>query len=467
MKIKGLKKKIICMAMTVTVAMGSLISGSTSTRAAQSKKSVAADVSGKCGSDRGTAEISSSLPSTTGKKIYIYSYESTLSERIKVILEKYPQYKNKVEVVDLEVGGTSDDYKKKIAKAMKTSKAPDIICWESPMLSYAMSRSYTIPLCNIGFSSSAYKKRAYSYTVSEGTYYGKLKAVTWKIEPGVYVYNNKKAKKIFGTSDPSKVSTKINSWSKFLATAKNVKKKGYKIVSSADEVSTPYIYGNKKLMVSGTTVYTQVANNCLDLTWKLYKYGYTNKTSMWDTDWTNDMLPKSKVLGIFGCPWFVKDILPLYVGNVSKNTYSICAGPSNYYWDDNFLTATSKCHNKQLTNFILSQLTCNDSISSEIYKKTGDVPNNKIAVARLIKAGYGKQPLIANNTLEVYDKVARKIPTTRVSAKSQYTALAVEGIQMIESGLEDKKLTASYRYEFLRAMLSQLFSSEGVKVKLR
>ena len=79
-------------------------------------------------------------------------------------------------------------------------------------------------------------KNQYSYTQEIATdQSGKLKAVSWEADPGVFVYRRSIAKEVLGTDDPDKVQEAISDWNKFEEVAGKMKEKGYKMLSGYDD----------------------------------------------------------------------------------------------------------------------------------------------------------------------------------------------------------------------------------------
>lgn len=86
---------------------------------------------------------------------------------------------------------------------------------------------------------------------------GKLKAVSWEADPGVFVYRRSIAKEVLGTDDPDKVQEAISDWNKFEEVAGKMKEKGYKMLSGYDDayrvfsnnVSAPWVNANEEVVI--------------------------------------------------------------------------------------------------------------------------------------------------------------------------------------------------------------------------
>lgn len=134
-------------------------------------------------------------------------------------------------------------------------------------------------------------KNQYSYTQEIATDQGgKLKAVSWEADPGVFVYRRSIAKEVLGTDDPDKVQEAISDWDKFEEVAEKMKEKGYKMLSGyddayrvfSDNVSEPWVNENKEIAID------PMIERWIDQTKEFTDKGYNNKTSLWSTDWNID-----------------------------------------------------------------------------------------------------------------------------------------------------------------------------------
>lgn len=385
--------------------------------------------------------------SKVGKnKLSIVTWNSGMDAKVEAFKEMYPQYADRIEVIQIGVSATDPDYVAAVDKLAKEEKRADIVCWDIDMLSVGMNKSYTVPMSKIGFQKKWYKN-AYKYTVTNGSKNGKLTALTDQVNPGCFIYNKKLAKKAFGTSTPSKVQAKISNWNKFLAAAKQAAKKNVKIVQGADDVYNAFRGSNTKTYAKNGKfqlpekfkTYCKVRNT-------LKKNDYTNNTWQWDEDWMAGMKTPNAV-GYFGSPWFFLTMQAYGTGDLSQ--WAVVAGPSAYEWGGTYYTATKYCDNKGLAQLFLYTLTCDTDFQyKDSTKNLGNgIPNNMKAVKKMIKNKvYKKEFKLSNDPCAAFDKAARKL---KGRTRTKYD-------KDIEDCLSDEK------YDFLTYEKTQLPSYKNV-----
>lgn len=362
-------------------------------------------------------------PSTDGwdesKKIKVYSWNDELGNRLAVVLEKYPQFKDYYEYVNLGVSGTGEEYRQKIDALLEAGAGadyPSIIATDNDVTKYYTETDNVLDVEAIGITKGMYAN-AYQYTVDFATYNGKLKALTWQATPGNFVYRASIAKEVLGTDDPAKVQEYVKDWDTFFATADKMKEKGYKMLSGADDVkyaiwdqqTSPWVTDNKLTLDASVTEYFETAK-------KLYDGGYTDQTLMWDAAWSANF-EEGDVFGYFGCTWFVYWSIA-YAKNddgtpkegSSYGDWRVCVGPVGYHWGGSYVMAMKECPNTELAAFLMYSLCCDEEVMYNIFKKDSDFVNNKAAIAKAIEDGVGASGILGGqNPAEAWAEAALKI----------------------------------------------------------
>lgn len=366
-------------------------------------------------------------PSTDGwddsKKIYAYSWDEDFSKKMKVVLDKFPEYKDYVEFVTLGVGGTSDEYKTAIDTALTSGdKYPSLIPADNDVAKYwSEDDTKTANLTDLGFTDDV-MANSYDFAKQYGTYNGELKAVTWQATAGSVFYRRDIAKEVLGSDDPETVQAALADWDKFFETADKLKNAGYKIVSGPSDVkyaiwdtqSQPWVTddgSSEKLTLDGAvTEYLETGK-------KIYDGGYSNNTALWDSSWAADMANDSKVFCYFGCPWFIGSMQGN--GAVDGN-WGAVTGPTSYHWGGTYVMVGKDTPNPELCAFLLYELTCDPDVGVDITNKTGDCVNNKAANERLINgelsSGNAAQKFLGGqNPIEVWAASAEGINLSNVT----------------------------------------------------
>ncbi|MDE6759835.1 MAG: ABC transporter substrate-binding protein [Lachnospiraceae bacterium] len=336
------------------------------------------------------------MPSEDGDPIYVYSWNTELGDRLQYFRDAYPQYSDRVEYVNLGLGGTDIEYQTQIDTLLQAGagaeKYPSIIAADNDVALHWTESEYTIPMADIGIGGDDFSEM-YQYTLDYATYNGAVKAVSWQATPGVFCYRTDIAEEVLGASDPDTVQAALADWDKFFETADKLKEAGYKIVSGPDDVKYPIADSRKspwvendKLNIDGwVTEYLETAK-------KLYDGDYTNKTQMWSDAWTANM--DKDVFGYFGCTWFLYWSLN---PEEHANDYNICQGPVSYHWGGTYLSVGKDCPDTALAALVLRTLCCDTEVLTKLCEETKDFVNNKAAVKAVSDAGNGNSDKCGGN----------------------------------------------------------------------
>ena len=350
------------------------------------------------GGGNSTAGGAITAPATDGwddsKKIYAYSWDDDFGKKLNVVLDKYPEYKDYVEYVNLGVSGTDGTYQDAVDTAFASDKYPSLIPADNDVaLWWAEDDDKTLDLGTIGLTTDLMGD-AYQFSLDYGTCNGKLKAVTWQGTPGSFTYRRDIAQEVFGVSEPDDVQKLVKDWDTFFDTAAKLKEKGYYIVSGPDDIKYPVFDGQTSPWVTvkdGKEYLTldESVNKYLENSLKLYNEGYTKNTSAWSGEWFANMQGTGKVFGYFGTTWFMSQIYgQSHEGDTpSFGQWGAVTGPCAYHWGGTYVMVGKDTPNPELCAFLLYELTCNAETMYDITVKTGDFVNNKAANEKLVADG--------------------------------------------------------------------------------
>ena len=298
-----------------------------------------------------------------------------------VVLENNPELKPYVEFVNL--GVASEESLDLIDAAFKTDKYPSIINADVDSAKYWINDdTKTLDLKTIGFDDSVLSN-SYGFAKEHAEHDGQLKAVTFQSTAGSVFYNRAIAKDVWGTDDPAEIQNKIKDWDSFFAAAEELKAKGYKIVSSPQEIYYAVTRSLRKdaWVQDGKFKADDSIKSYIEYAKKLADGDYTNMVNMWDGSWFTNMADGGNVFCYFACPWMVS----VFTGNGATNgSWGTTVGPANYYWGGSYVCAGKDTPNPELVAYLLYELTCDPEISIKIANKLGDCPNNIAANDRLV-----------------------------------------------------------------------------------
>ena len=360
-------------------------------------------------------------PSTDGwdesKKIYTYSWNDEFGSRLDLVLDKYPEYKDYVEHVNLGVSGTDGTYQTAVETAIETgdAKYPSLIAADNDVAKNFTESDYTMNLADAGLTDDMYAN-AYNYTVQYGTVDGNLKAVTWQAAVGNFTYRADIAEEVLGTSEPDEVQEYVKDWDTFFDTADKMKEAGYAMLSGPDDIkyaiwdqqTQPWVTvdadGNETLTLD------DCVSDYFEKAKQLYDGGYTDQTSMWSDAWSANF--EGDVFGYFGCTWFVYWSIAT-TEDSATSTYGdwrVCQGPVGYHWGGTYVCIGADTPNPELAAFLLYELCCDSDMMASIEEETKDFVNNKEAVAKVIADGEGASDILGGqNPVETWAQAALDI----------------------------------------------------------
>ena len=344
---------------------------------------------------------------TTDDKIYVYSYNEELESKLEFVLEKYPEYRDYVEYVNLNMPGMGDEYMNSIdnllSNGIYADEYPSIICTDSYYTRRYVESDYSLNLYDIGITSNMYAD-AYQFTKDMGTHDGQLKAMTWASNPGCFMYRADIAEEVFGTSDPDVVQLYVKDWDTFIETAATMDSYGYDMISSLDDISNANFSQNNSPWVKDYELELDSSvDNYFEVASKLYDNGYTHETTRWSMEWDEDL--NGAVFGYFGCPWFL-----YWCMDSTDYEWKVTQGPSAFYWGGQYVHVMKDCPNTELAAFLVYEICCDDDIMYDIAVDSKDFVNNKSVIQREIDEDLGKASCSGDqNPLEVFNEAGKQV----------------------------------------------------------
>ncbi|MFA6861181.1 MAG: carbohydrate ABC transporter substrate-binding protein [Bacilli bacterium] len=305
-------------------------------------------------------------------------------------------------------------------------------------LKYANS-DYSLDVKDLGLTNTD-TSDMYDYTkvIATDTRSGRgsaLKGVSWQATPGLYAYRTDIAEDVLGTSDPTEVQSKIDTWDKFDAVAAQMKAKEHYMLSGYDDSYRTFSNNASKAWAddSGKISIDPQIKKWVKQTKSYTDSAYSHKTKLWDTDWGKDQGPTGNVFGFFYSTWginftlkgnslatAVKDGGKEEVGNGLFGKYRVCRGPANYYWGGTWLCGANGTDNKSDVADIMKSMTCDSTIAEKITRETEDYCNNKTAMHKIATdTSYGSAFLGGQNHIALFEKTAADIKMTAMSAYDQ------------------------------------------------
>ena len=430
-----MKKKLLS-ALLSTAMVASLLVGCGSDGATNNSSNDAASTDNSASTtntsaaSNDTASSDNNGGSASGDKFYIYSWNTELQERLAYVFAANPGIEERVEYVNV---GDSAVYQEKIDQLLQTPDAedyPDMIAFEAGYIMKYTNSDFTIPVTDCGIT-DADMSEMYPYTITIATDQrnNTVKGLSWQSCPGAFIYRTDLAESILGVTSPEEMQAKIDSWDKFLDTAREIKEKSgdaTRILSSNGDVVNTFMSNKTQPWVTSDSVFhmDSAMEEYMDVVKVLEQEDLTQKTTQWSDEW-NAGPSTDAVFGYFGCTWFLHWTIKANCGGdaVGAGTYGLwnmCEGPASYYWGGTWLGATSGCSDTELAGQIMKSLCCDTEVMTKMSEETLDYVNNKAAMQSLSDAGKGAYDFLGGQDfIAVFSPLANNVDVSWMSAYDQ------------------------------------------------
>lgn len=363
------------------------------------------------------------LPDVNGDPIYIYSYDDEIGEKLEFFYEEYPEYKERVQFVNLKMGAASREYQDAIKKLLKEDAKPEkkedeereeefsgypsIVVNDSIMGYSFIQDDFSVSMESLGITENDMQEM-YPYTISAASFHGDVKGLAYRVLPGAFMYRADIAEQVLGKSSPEEVQKMLGSWSGFLNVAKEMKEAGYKMLSGSDEITYAMLQ-NKQTpwVVEEELKIDPNVKNCLELSKQLQEDECAGDTLI-----TSAERLESFESDVFG--WFV---YPGMIYGMDVETHSgdfrLCQGPNAFQWGSTYLTVSPECPDKELAALVLKTLCCNEEVLTRMAGE--EFVNSRAVMEKTAKEAEGVELLGGQNPLEIWISVEERLDETMVT----------------------------------------------------
>ena len=430
-----MKKRTLSLILATALVAGSLMGcggGSSSAPAAEPAAEAEAEPEAEA-----EAEPAAEADATEGASsvLNIYCWNEEFKTRVK---DHYPGYEE-VDATHGKIGDVAvvwnitpnennayqnnlDEALLKQADAAQDDKVDMFLIEADYALKY-VNTDYTMPVADLGITDDELANQ-YGYTkdvVTDAN--GALKGVSWQGCPGVMIYNREAAKEVFGSDAPEDIQAKFADWDAFVASAAELKDKGYQVVSSVND--TYRVYSNNVTspwVVDGKINIDANIDKWVDDSKALVDAGYAGTHDLWSDDWSKGFYPEGKVFAYFGPAWLIDFCMAADTEGSIANAggWAATEGPQGFNWGGTWICAAAGTDNQEQIADIMRQLTCNVDIMTDIVKKDNDFVNNKPAMEAMAQdETYGDAVLGGQNALPMFCAGADKIVMDQITIYDQ------------------------------------------------
>lgn len=304
----------------------------------------------------------------------------------------------------------------------------DLYCVEADWaLNYLGNADLAAPLEDVGLSESEFSNQ-YGYTLDIGRdENGVLKGVSWQAAPGGFAYRSDLAETYLGVKTPDEMQAKVSDWDKFLATAAEVSE-----ASSGKTALTTTVGGlwqvfssnrDSAWVVDNKLVVDESCKTFMNLVKEMSDKKYVTDITQWSSDGSWIAAGQTdNTMGYFVSTWGIgATILESAAGGEGGATYgnwSLCVGPTDYYWGGTWLVASPKCDNANLVADIIRYFTVNEDSMEAYALASSDFVNNKKVMDKIVADGSNTNAnLGGQDQFAVFVEAADKIDLNGVITK--------------------------------------------------
>lgn len=245
--------------------------------------------------------------------------------------------------------------------------------------------SLTAPLSDLGFTDKDFSQ-TYKYADDIGhNKDGVRKGASPFISPGGFAYRSDLADEYLGIKSPAEMQSAIGSWDKFISTAQKLSERSNGNTALADTLGGMYqAYTMSHRMTDADGNITADAKEFADYAKTLWECGGVTKNSQWSDEWLADGL-KDRTMGYFIPTWGIRGFLG-HASEESRAKWELVQGPESFYWGGIMTIVNPATDNAaDCASFIRSSCLYKESMLAAAENDMYDLPNNKEAMAEIIK----------------------------------------------------------------------------------
>ena len=191
----------------------------------------------------------------------------------------------------------------------------------------------------------------FPYVVEAATdQHGRIKAVGWQADPGIFMYRRSMAKVYLGTDNPDQVQEMVSDWDQFFSTAEIVREKSdgkTRMLAGQEDMLRPFLSSDDQPWVrDGKLILSGRKRAYVDYLQKMTSHRLIYTAEQWSEAWVSGISDSQSVFG-----YFSSGIGLLYVmkkacggkmkGEGSYGDWAVIPGPAAYCWGGSWFAAYS------------------------------------------------------------------------------------------------------------------------------
>ncbi len=292
----------------------------------------------------------------------------------------------------------SSDFEEELSNAIeKKQDIPDVFMLSPDNISKYVNSEITADVTSLGLNVNT--DDYYAYTLQAATDGGgKVKAIGWQADPGLFMYRRSMAKVYLGTDTPDEVQAMVSTWDGFYDTAKQIYAESggkTRILAGQEDLMRPYMAGNDSPWIQNNKlVISDTVSSYLDYIGKMSEEHLIYTAEQWSEAWVKGISDSQSVFGYFSSGICMQYAMKKACGGKAKGEgsygdWAVIPGPSGYCWGGSWLAAYSGSKQKKAAGEFISIFTaCTDDEtrmdeSVKYFRTSGEFSASKAVVSQI------------------------------------------------------------------------------------
>lgn len=329
------------------------------------------------------------------KKIIVWVYSEEYKEEIEDFLKSCEldvSFDANIRVVE------SSSFEDELNKCIeKNEDIPDVFMLSPDNITKYVRSDITADVSSLGLNVNT--DNYYSYMIEAATDSdGKIKALGWQADPGLFMYRRSMAKVYLGTDNPDEIQAMISTWDGFYDTAQKIYTASggkTRMLAGQQDMQRPYMSSNdspwvqdNKLVISDTVL------SYLDYIGKMSENHLMYTAEQWSEAWVKGISDSQSIFGYFSSGICMQYVMKKACGGKAKGEgsygdWAVTAGPEGYCWGGSWLAAYSGTSCKKEAGEFISIFTACTEDSSRMeesvkyFRTTGEFAASREVVSQI------------------------------------------------------------------------------------
>ncbi len=393
--------------------------------------------------------------------VHIYSTNEDIANDLEYVWQKHTDWKERVEFVTLPEEGYVEAIEA-LLQNKEEEKCPDIILADYNDVPYFTSTEDMLTVAELGLT-EADLNQMYAYTTEYASdAEGNVKGLSWRVQPGAFVYRKSLALNFLGYDDEENVQSFVRDWDTFVDTARTVDKKSdgnVKMLVSVSDIEKTF--AGAAWMKGEEAVIDSRYSKMLDIEYALKNNNFALGLAR-DSEQYIKVANKGNIFGYFCSLDMLKALNQECTGEL-KGDWAVCRGPKAYVCGGDWIFVTKNCSDSELAGNILKELCCDANILKQIRENNDEFVNNIKEMSNAYNLGKGKIELLGGGDyIKTYSDAAGKATIADRSihdGKLEAMYLSLAG-SYCEGKSSKEEIEDSYRQEALELLQPALIEED-------